>query len=163
ADGATVKIRFFNGTFDVETSPITVSHVVGGLYKAEITLASLVPAGAGYNLYVKGEKHVARKFCQDTGQVARCTGLGNINVPVAGDPTKVYDFTGLALEPGDLPIQDGKADSADFAKIEARMAILCADLTAADKLIADLDYSGCVNTTDAFLMRKTLETKYDDD
>jgi len=80
-------------------------------------------AGNGYTIYVKGEKHVANKFCRMIGQVGHCSGTGNIPVPeTTAIPMSLYDFTGYPLEPGDLPPQDGKADAADFAKITSLMA-----------------------------------------
>jgi hypothetical protein len=42
------------------------------------------------------------------------------------------------------------------------MGKLCSELTEEEKHTADLDYNGCVNIRDAFLIRKTLETRYDE-
>lgn len=157
ADGAKAKIRFVKDGVDLETSPIIFSHAGNGVYEASITLGSSLPEGSGYTIYVKGEKHLARKFCVVAGQSERCVGNGRIVIP-----SFVFDFTGLELEPGDLYPQDGKADSEDFAKIISLLSKLCSDLTEQDRFVADLDYNGCVNIRDAFLMRKTLETKYDE-
>lgn len=160
AEGAKAKIRFVRGTTDLETSPIEFVHIGDGIYKATITLNTYLPTGSGYTIYVKGEKHLARRFCSSAGQSQRCTGSGNITIPTTG--TSVFDFTKLALEPGDLPPQDGKADSTDFAKIISLLGKLCSNLTENEKAVADIDYNGCVNIRDAFFMRKTLETKFDE-
>ncbi len=82
--------------------------------------------------------------------------LGGINA------SPVFDFTGLPLEPGDLTPQDGKADNADFDKIKSLLSKPCSALTDVDKKTADLNYNGCVDIRDALLMRKTLETRYDE-
>jgi hypothetical protein len=160
AEGAKAKIRFVRGTTNLETSPIEFAHMGDGIYEATITLNTYLSAGSGYTIYVKGEKHLSRKFCSSAGQSQRCIGGGNIVIPTTGTP--VFDFTGLALEPGDLPPQDGKADSADFTKIISLFGKLCSDLTENEKAAADLDYNGCINIRDAFFMRKTLETKFDE-
>lgn len=160
AEGAKVKIRFVRGATDLETSPIEFTHVGNGIYEATVKLSTYLPAGSGYTIYVKGEKHLARKFCLQSIQTERCVGSGKIVIQTTG--TSIFNFTGLELEPGDLPPQDGKADSGDFAKITSLFTKLCSALTEEDKKTADLDYNGCVNIRDAFLMRKTLEVKFDE-
>lgn len=161
ADGAKATIRFRRGnSADVVTPPVTFSHVGNGVYEAVVTTS--ISTGSGYTIYVKGEKHLAVKFCQDAGQTSRCSGVGNINIG-AGTLTQVFDFSGLRLEPGDLPDQDGVANINDFNKIKDLLSKPCLSLTDAEKLTADLDYSGCINVRDAFLMRQTLQSRYDDD
>ena len=161
ADGAKISVRFRKGSYESTTSPFSVSYIGGNVYEGAITLSTPVPPGDGYTFYVKGEKHVAQKFCQQIDQKDHCTGTGNINV---FNGTFLYGFQGLSLQPGDLPnpTQDGVADSKDFAKIQSLLGKTCSSLTNEEKYIADLDYSGCVNTKDMFLFRKTLETRYDD-
>jgi hypothetical protein len=116
AEGARVKIRFVRGQTDLETSPVEFVHIGDGVYEATITLTTPLPAGSGYTIYVKGEKHLARKFCLPAGQSVRCIGPGNITIPAGGAST--FDFTALELEPGDLPPQDGRADFNDFAETQ---------------------------------------------
>jgi hypothetical protein len=169
AEGAKVKIRFEKqGTgYDYETPPVSLTYSGNNLYEVTLSLVNqtnpVIPVGDGYVIRIKGEKHLARRFCQQTGQVARCTGPGLIYIGATNAPyTQVFDFSGLPLEPGDLYIQDGVADSNDFAKIKNLLGKACSDLTDIDKLTADLDYNGCINTRDAFLMRETLENRYDE-
>lgn len=169
AEGAKVTLRFQNSPnfFDYVTSPITVTHTGNGVYQAVLTFGSAVPplpANKYYAIYLKGEKHLATKFCQQTGQTTRCTGNGNISVPPAtfNPASYVLEFTGLPLEPGDLYPQDGTVNSTDFTKIKDLLNKPCASLTVAEKLTGDLDYNGCVNVRDAFLMRQTLQTRYDE-
>ncbi|HET7099368.1 MAG TPA: hypothetical protein VFI61_04000, partial [Patescibacteria group bacterium] len=169
AEGAKVTLRFQNSPnfFDYVTSPITVTHIGNGVYQAMLTFGSSVPplpANNYYAIYLKGEKHLATKFCQQTGQTTRCAGNGNISIPAAtfNPASYVLEFTGLPLEPGDLYPQDGIASSADFTKIKDLLNKPCANLSVNEKLTADLDYNGCVNVRDAFLMRQTLQTRYDE-
>ncbi len=171
ADGASVKARIVNPSigFDQQTSAFTVTHVGGGIYEGTVSFENYgsqpaLPVKDGYEITLKGEKHVARKFCRVDGQTSRCTGPGLIYIGATTVPsTQTFDFTGLALEPGDLPEQDGVVNTNDFNKVKAAMAKACIDLTDQEKLTADLDYSGCVNVKDAFLLRKTLETRYDEE
>lgn len=169
ADGAKVNIRFQNPTigFDYFTSPVQVHHVGNGVYEASIVFGTAtppLPITGGYVISLKGEKHLATRFCEQTGQTLRCSGNWTIPIPLpAYNPSAfVFDFTGIALEPGDLYQQDGTANGADFTKIKDLLNKPCANLTNTEKLTADLDYSGCVNVRDAFLMRQTLQTRYDE-
>jgi len=168
ADGAKATIRFLNSSGNYITSPVEFSHIGDGVYQAIImpTFAHLLTSsntGIGdYTFYVKGEKHAANKFCTYS-QDGPCQGAGSLVIPYeTAIPMPFYDFTGYALEPGDLPPQDGKVDSADFGKVTSLMGKLCSELTEEEKHTADLDYNGCVNIRDAFLIRKTLETRYDE-
>jgi len=170
ADGAKLTIRFRtnDGSVDRVTPALTASHVGNGIYETIVQITdNFLPANRyDYAIYLKGEKHLARKFCQQGGQTTRCTGNGNLAVSdTISGYTNFYDFTGLPLEPGDLPMpeQDGAANLADFTKIKSLLSKASSELTAADKLTADLDYNGSVNVRDAFLMRQTLETRYDED
>ncbi len=169
AEGAKVTLRFQNSPswFDYITRPIMVTHIGNGVYQATLTFGYAVPplpARSYYAIYLKGEKHLATKFCQQTGQTTRCTGNGSISIPAAtfNPASYVLEFTGLPLEPGDLYPQDGIANSADFTKIKDLLSKPCSGLTVVEKMTADLDYNGCINVMDAFLLRKTLETRYDE-
>jgi len=167
AEGAKANIRFVSSPVaDLSTEPVEFHHIGNGVYEAIVTPDYLPPSASnqGYTVYVKGEKHLARKYCQATGQTSECTGNGGITIPApAANPASfVFDFTGLALQPGDLYQQDGKVDAGDFIKLVGLMAKLSSTLTDQDKLTADLNYDGYINIRDAFLMRKTLETKFDE-
>jgi len=167
ADGAKIRIRFLRraSNFDYQTPPAGVTHVGDGVYETTVSLASpslQIPVNDGYTIFIKGEKHLARRFCS-YNQKTRCTGNGFFYIGATSVPSiQTFDLTGLPLEPGDLPPQDGKADSADFAKITSLFTKLCSALTEEEKKTADLDYNGCINIRDAFLMRKTLEVKFDE-
>ena len=170
-----VSIRFNNPStgFNYTTAnPIAARYINNGVYEATFTVRSspsgapAIPVDNRYIVYIKGEKHISEKFCQANSQISRCTGSGQISITavpnVSIDYIHNFDFTGLPLEPGDLYPQDGKADINDFAKIKTVMGKMCENQTADDLKTADLDYSGCVNIMDAFLMRKTLEVRYDE-
>lgn len=162
AEGAGVRIFFERGGLTSVTQSIEARYVSNGVYKLEMVRPTIsLPAGTGYTIYLKGEKHLAKKFCLPSGQSGVCIGPGNITFGSPSGSTISFDFSGVALEPGDLWPQDGKADLNDFKNVTSLFGKLCSSLTETD-LRYDIDYSGCVNVKDAFLIRKTLETKYDE-
>jgi hypothetical protein len=75
---------------------------------------------------------------------------------------ETFDFTGRPLLAGDTTPQDGRADISDMRKIVALLDTSCNDLTEDNKMVGDLDYSGCVDVKDIYLMRKTMENPYDE-
>lgn len=172
ADQAKVTVKFNSSLIDVNnklgviTSPIAIYYVKDGVYNLSFgILGNSMPNANDYSIVLKGEKHLATRFCQEQGQTQHCSGSGRITI--AADPTKTFndvylDFTGLPLEPGDLYPQDGVADRNDFGKIIDLLSKPCSKLTDQDKLTGDLNYDGCVNIRDAFLMRQALETRYDE-
>jgi hypothetical protein len=164
AQGSLATVRFVKGSLDLITPAIPIEYIDNGVYAIRfITTTDLLVPGDGYAMIIKGEKHLSRKYCKQTGQTTVCQSFETMSIanPVGTTPL-VYDFTELGLAPGDLFVQDGKADLEDFQKIQTRLSIPCDQLTTEDKLIADLDYNGCVNILDAFWMRNTLETRYDE-
>ena len=163
AEGATITLRFTNQLFDAVTSPIRVTHVGGGVYKAVISVNhSMIPVGIGYSVSVKGEKHISRKFCEHTGQTSPCVKPSDLVIDLPASDVIAFDFTGMPLEPGDLPPQDGVVNASDFTTLKTLMNKPCNELTANEKYTADVDYNGCINVRDVFLMRKTLESRYDE-
>lgn len=165
ADGATATIRFVNiaNNIDLITPPVIFRHTGSGVYTATITVdSSNLPPGPGYNVFVKGEKHVAIKFCKVTGQTGPCQPISSLSLPAVSGAAYQFDFTGMSLPPGDLQPQDGVVDTNDFAKIQALLSKPCSALTNEDKFAGDLDYSGCITAKDVGLFRQTLQTRYDE-
>lgn len=107
-----------------------------------------------YSIYVKGNRHLSRKFCAD-GQTKKCSGQGNINL-VEG--VNEFDFSGRPLQPGDI-VQSG--DQADLIN-DGDFQFLQSELGRNGISLADLDYNGLVNGRDVVLFLQTLETKYGD-
>lgn len=164
ANGTKVRIRFIGPSVDVTTGQIVLTHTGGGVYSATLSIPfSQLPAGSGYIVTIKGDRHVARKFCRLTGQTSRCVSNQFITIPAPSNAILRFDFTGLSLLPGDIAPQDGKADAFDFDIIKTLLNKSCTSLSSYERSIADLDYSGCITIRDAFLMRKTLETAYDEE
>lgn len=171
AVGSTVSVRFVRANTPAQPPqtnttvlpPITLQHLASGVYSAKVELTSPLPEGNDYWIYVKGEKHLSRKYCYKSGQTENCPRDGGayITLNTSQNPI-VFDFTGLPLDPGDLYPQDGKADMNDFTRMVTLLRKPCAALTADEKKTGDVDYNGCVNIRDAFFLRKVLETRYDE-
>jgi hypothetical protein len=164
ATGAKTTIRFINSGINLVTPPMSLVHVGTNIYKVGFQVSPRqLPPGKGYTMIVKPEKHIAKKYCKQTGQTGPCSSGDSFDLPkpVAGSSLG-FTLMGFPIEPGDLYPQDNKADLSDFDKIRALLSKPCSSLTDQEKLIGDLDYSGCINIRDAFLMRKALETRYDE-
>jgi hypothetical protein len=145
------------------TTSIPVDYVSSGVYKLAFSISSEdLPAANDYVISLKGEKHISVRFCQATAQIQHCSGAGTIVLPAEPTTPVQLNFTGIPLPPGDVYQQDGVVNAADFNKIFGLMAKPCANLTTEDKMTGDLNYSGCVTVADTFLIRQTLETRYDE-
>ena len=158
ANMATMKVKFYlrDGTVLPLTTPLSLTHVGNGIYSARATLTNPFPAGTPFRVQIKGEKHVAVRFCQQTGQTGPCADTQYMT------PTEYsFDFTGIPLPPGDLN-QDGKVDAVDTKSVTDLFGKLSSQLTAADLKLADVDYSGTINGYDLNLILQTLETRYDE-
>lgn len=164
AEGAKVNIKFVKlGGETVQLSTaLPITHIGSGVYKAVADITNPFASGTKFTIKIKGEKHSSVQFCKQVGQTGPCADNEFITVPSPVPHGYGFDLTGNPLPPGDVKVQDGKVDVADFAKIKSLMLKLCSSLTVEDKLIGDLDYNGCVNVRDVFLIRQTLETRYDE-
>lgn len=128
-----------------------------GVYSGSVILTG-VPAGTGYKIFIKGPKHLAKKFC-DNNQTTRCIGESRIVLNLG---VNTYNFSKMVLEAGDLPdagVQDGVVNSLDYSLWKARYG----KEDAVSLAVADVDFDGVVGTGDWALMRITLETKYEED
>ena len=159
-DDQKVKVRVVKGSFEKDFTDIGVSADDNGVYSGTVVLVD-VPAGSDYKIFIKGPKHLARKFCTN-GQTSRCSGDGQISLAVGNNN---FDFSKLVLEAGDLPnpndgmIQDGVVNSLDYSLWKDRFGRDDSNILA----VADVNLDGIVNSGDWQLMRITLETKYEED
>lgn len=154
-----VKITVKRDNFSKPLEDITVTASSSGVYSGSVALAGVAPGN--YQIYIKGPKHLAKKFCRDN-QEDRCTSNETLAL-IVGENT--FDFSKTILEGGDLPNpndggkQDGVVNSVDFGLVNNRLGSTAAE----DLAIADLDLNGIVNVTDRILLRITLETRYEED
>lgn len=155
-----VEVRVTKGTFEEEFTNINMIANDSGVYSGSVVLTG-VTVGGDYTIFVKGPKHLAKKFCVDA-QESRCRGAGDLTL-VAGANT--FDFSKMALEGGDLPnpnssgAQDGVCNSVDYSLAKNRLG----SSSSADLAIADINLDGIVNAIDLTLIRNTLEVKYEED
>lgn len=164
AQGAAITVKFSlkDGSTVQLSQPLTLSYLNNGIYQATATLTNPFAAGTQFSVHIKGEKHVAVKFCRQVGQTGPCADTEFITEPNPIPLTYEFDFTGIALPPGDLYVQDGRADQADVDKLTALLSKPRSSLTETDLLTGDLNYDGVVNGFDLNLLLKTLQTRYDE-
>jgi hypothetical protein len=162
AEGAKAVFSLYRNTQLLSSQTLEIIHTVeNGIYGVIFEVeTSKIPAGSGYYMTVKGEKHVQKKFCKDVGQTNLCQSGESITIPTDNTDLQ-FDFVDWPLDPGDLYVQNGIVDMSDFQKVINLLSKACSELTDTDKLTADLDYNGCVEGNDVVLMRKTMETQYD--
>lgn len=159
-----VKVKLVKGSFNKTFDDVLVSADNNGIYSGLVALQGISP-GSGYTIYIKGPKHLARKFCVDS-QASRCQGTGNLTIS-AGSALNAnnFDFSKIVLESGDLPNpdnnlkQDGVVNSLDYSLWKARVGK--EDETSLK--VADVNFDGVVNQIDWQLMKITLETKYEEE
>lgn len=111
-----------------------------------------VEPGDNYAVLIKGPVHLARRYCRD-GQKEHCwLGEENISI-VAGE--NIYDWTDLALEPGDID-GNGIVNSVDFTLLKNALG-------QEGEVKEDINFNGFVNTQDITFFLQTLSRKYEDD
>ena len=164
AEGGKVSVKFLmrDGSVQQLSSPLAVTHVVNGVYKASAILTNPFPAVTQFMIKIKGEKHVAIKFCKQVGQSGPCDDGEYITVPNPVPLTYSFDLTGIPLPPGDVYPQDGIVNQTDIDRIKALLSKPTSSLTAADLLVGDLNYDGSINVYDIFLILQTLRVRYDE-
>lgn len=154
----TVKVK--KGTFEKLFTNVNLTADGAGVYSGYFTLDGVAP-GSGYAIFVKGPRHLAKKFCENNqAKDKRCGETGAITLTTGMNP---FNWTQIFMEGGDLPLanggQNGVVNSADWNFIVSHF-----DSSAvADLAIADINLDGVVNVGDRLLLRNTLETKYEED
>jgi hypothetical protein len=160
AEGAKISVRIVTPTTDMTAGTYAAKYTQNGIYQITFALQSPLDPSQMYRFILKGEKHLARKVC-NANQTAICRDTDWFKI--GGYPLGLgFHLNELMLEPGDTYQQDGIANTADFNRVFALMGKSSSQLTVQDKLIGDLDYNGVVNALDVYLMRKTLENRYDE-
>lgn len=164
AEGTKISVKFVkkDGSVLQLSELLALTYAGSGIYNASAVISNPFAGGTQMRIKIKGEKHVAIEFCRQSGQTGPCGDNEYITVANPFQTDYIFDFTGIPLPPGDLTVQDGQANRADLDKLTALMSKLCENLTIAEKIMGDVDYNGCVNVRDVFLILQTLETRFDE-
>jgi len=156
-----VKLNLTNGSSKEEKSDVelTSSSENNGVFTGTVTFSKIIP-GPGYQLYVKGPKHVQKRFCSAAptgGAEYRCSSNEQIII-TSGENT--LNLVEVPLLSGDLPLpQDGVLNSRDVVALKK-----CINKTDAECLnIGDLNYDGAVKAQDFSLIIESMGIKYDDE
>lgn len=137
-----------------------------GVYSGSVVLSSPTTgstpvAGDKVWIFIKGPKHLAKKFCViDQALDKRCKDNEALLLQAG---TNTFNWSRAVMEGGDLPLadggQNGVVNSLDYTFINNHFG----SSVAADLAIADINLDGIVNAADRILLRNTLETKYEED
>jgi hypothetical protein len=156
-----VKLNLTNGSSKEEKSDVelTSSSENNGVFTGTVTFSKIIP-GPGYQLYVKGPKHVQKRFCNAAptgGAEYRCSGSEQIII-ASGENT--LNLVEVPLLSGDLALpQDGVLNSRDIVALKK-----CINKTDTECLnIGDLNYDGAVKAQDFSLIIESMGIKYDDE
>jgi len=121
-----------------------------------------------FYILIKGPRHIQKKICDaqptegESGYYS-CQ-FGNIAFTQG---LNTFDFSGIRLLAGDLPIeegasQDGNINSKDLAMLKNLIDKDDSLITSDDLINADLDLNGKIEAHDWSLMIESLEVKYDE-
>ncbi len=131
---------------------VNVSFDEQAIGTGSLELVGVTP-GSGYTILIKGPVHLARRFCEDE-QVDRCwLGQGNLTI-TSGE--NVFDWTALALEPGDIN-RDGIVDATDYTKLKAALG------QSGEAVQEDLNRNGTVTGQDVVFFLETLSKRYEEE
>jgi len=162
-DDQLVVVRVKKPGVEKEYRDVTVTSNDAGVLSGTVVLTG-VSSGDGYFLYVKGPKHLAEKFCINS-QTTRCRFGQSLTLAL----TNTFDFSGFALEPGDIPnaagVQDGLVDGNDFGVLKQSLLSTDESLRARANLDFDKGSTGnnLITGRDVVLFLDTLRQRYDDD
>jgi len=156
-----VKLNLTNGSSQQALSDVELvsSSENNGAFVGTVAFNQIVP-GPGYTLFVKGPKHVQKRFCtaSPTGGVEYRCGANEQIVITEG--TNTLNLSAVPLLAGDLPLpQDGVLNSRDVLALKR-----CINKTDAECLnIGDINYDGAVRASDFSLVIESMGIKYDDE
>lgn len=153
-----VKVTFaprYGAAYNLKPD-LVLSFAGDGVYEASYNITNPLPPDTEFTMLVKGPKHGAIRFCQQTGQTAPCT-YGQF-MRLTG---LTFDFTGRPLPPGDLN-QDGTIDTKDIKLVTDLLNKPSSQYTDADIKLADVNYDTYVDNTDLGLIVRSLSSRQDE-
>jgi len=164
-----LTVRHYNSGTTATLANVDVASVKVGeiwIYQSGmITLPAEITPGTGYQILIKGPKHLQALYCERTGQVKPCSGGAYIyTMPLAAGENE-FDFGGYPLLAGDLPLTQTGGQDGVVNSIDAVALTNCFDTpeSQACKDTADLNFDGTVNTLDMNLMNNTIYSRWEDD
>ncbi len=115
---------------------------------------------SGYQLFIKGEKHLQRKICdlQPVEQTLKEYSCANRTLTFDSLGTYTVNATGIYQIAGDLPVQDGLVNARDVALIRTNLGSTDPSVLTQ----ADLNFDGIVDTQDYSLILEGLRIREDD-
>lgn len=113
-----------------------------------------------YKIFAKGPKHIQKELCFNPDKTNlgdyRCSQEAAVQLSQGEND---LDFSNLILMVGDLPEQDGLADSLDFALVRNNIG----SREEAILKVADVNLDGIIDSQDYALMLIALSIRYDEE
>ena len=131
-----------------------------GFWNGTVTFKA--PAGSGYKILPKGEKHMQKKICvnnpkEDYPGAYGCD-KGGITLK---DGDNTIDFSKIVLLSGDLP--PGEQDGISNAKDQSLVRNLIGKSDPESARLADINYDGVVNAVDHSCLIAALAVRWDEE
>ena len=131
-----------------------------GFWNGTVTFKA--PAGGGYKILPKGEKHMQKKICvnnpkEDYPGAYGCD-KGGITLK---DGENTIDFSSIVMLSGDLP--PGEQDGISNAKDQSLVRNLIGKSDAESARLADINYDGVVNAVDHSCLIAALSVRWDEE
>lgn len=150
-DGGLRKAVYETATFKVDDD---------GFWRGSVSFNA--PAGPGYKLLPKGDKHMQKKVCvnnptEDFPGAYSCD-KGQINLR---DGKNEIDLTKIVLLTGDLP--PGEQDGISNAKDQSLVRNLVGKRDEESAVLADINFDGVVNAVDHSCMIAALSVRWDEE
>jgi len=159
--GKTISAQatLFHATQEAQIKTLTFTRQDNqNVWSATWELSNLFLSG-GYQLQIKGPKHLSRKACHATPEEStpgayRCQDR-YIKLE-EGD--NIIDLTGLGILAGDIVPQDGVIDARDIVYVRNNFG----NNEAQTLVRADLNFDSVIDTQDYILIMNALGYRYDD-
>lgn len=125
-----------------------------GIWTGTVTFAKVEPK-TGYQLLIKGPKHVQKKVCTTSPTESYPGGYSckSIDLLAVAAGANEFDLTGIYLMAGDVAPQDGIVNSIDLTAVKTKFGM--PDMASLNK--SDLNYDGSINSQDWSLILYTLQ------
>lgn len=144
---------------DITYSDASFSPVGNGQWKGDVVFNDVTP-GSDFFVYAKGPKHIQKKICSQNPSESYVGTYQCLEAPgiTLNKGENTLNFSGIALLSGDLPEQDGIANSYDVSAV--RNLLGSTDAGALQK--ADINMDGIIDTQDYSLVLSSLAFRFDE-
>ncbi len=131
-----------------------------GFWNGSVTFKA--PAGSGYKILPKGEKHMQKKICVNNPKEDYPGAYGcDKGAITLKDGDNDINFSSIVMLSGDLP--PGEQDGISNAKDQSLVRNLIGKSDAESARLADINYDGVVNAVDHSCLIAALAVRWDEE